>query len=200
MAANPQSLISSRWEAYRKKHLTKYRLARSRGAVDPAVVPLLDLINASPHYVTTSSCSGRIVLLSTGPTEKKGESFFYRKWHRPVLFEEVWDALKAYSGATLWFKFDPFIIHIGARGLGEALRIVSLARSAGVKIAGVQSADSSKYHVEIRGIDSMAVPVYDGELLVDRRYVKALVRFANKKMARNAARLSKLFSVVSTGL
>jgi len=195
-----RSSTSSKWEVYRRKHLEKYREAKRRGAVDPAVVLLLDLINSHPDYVTTSSCSGRIVLLSTGPAERKGESFFYRKWHRPVMFDEVWDALSSYSGSILWFKFDPFILHVGARDLRSALRIVALARSAGVKIAGIQSADESKFHVEIRGIDSMAVPVYDDGLLVGKGYVRALVRFANRKMVRNAERIARLFSTVSTEL
>lgn len=190
----------SRWESYRAKHLRRYLDARARGAVDPPIVPLLDLINNHQDYITTSSCSGRVVLLATGPREKKGESFFYRKWHRPVLFNEVWNALESYSGSILWFKFDPFIIHVGTRSLEAALRLVSLARSAGVKIAGIQSADDSKFHVEMRGIDSMAVPVYDGHILIDYDYAKALVRFANRKMVRNAERLATLFHAVSTGL
>jgi len=198
--ASKQSSISSRWRIYRNKHLLSYRDAKLRGAVDPAVVPLLDLINAHPDYVTTSSCSGRVVLVSTSFAGKKGESFFYRKWHRPVIFDEVWDALTSYSGSLLWFKFDPFIIHLGAKDLHAALRIISLARSAGIKIAGIQSADRSKFHVEIRGIDSMAVPLYHRGCLVNEDYVGELVRFANGKMVRNAERLAQFFSVVSTRL
>lgn len=194
------NVVSQRWKAYRGKHLEKYLRARELGAVDPAVVPLLDCINARPDYVTTSSCSGRIVLLSTSSAEKKGDSFFYRKWHHPVTSDDVWDALTSYSGSILWFKLDPFILHIGAENLSSAFRIIDLARSAGVKIAGIQSADSSKIHVEIRGIDSIAIPFYDGKPLLGREYVKHIVRFANRKIVKNAMRLARLFSIMSDRL
>ncbi|MDN5358160.1 MAG: tRNA wybutosine-synthesizing protein 3 [Candidatus Diapherotrites archaeon] len=166
--------------------------------MDAPIVPLLDLLNANTHYVTTSSCSGRVVLLATTPSEKKGESFFYRKWHRPVIFDEVWGAISSFSGSVLWFKVDPFIIHVGADSFESALRLVNVAHRAGVKIAGIQAADNVKFHVEIRGIDYMAVPVYERELLVNKDYVRHLVRIANRKMVRNAHRLARLFKAVST--
>jgi len=188
------------WSSYRSKHLQKYSEARQRGAVDAPIVPLLDLINANPHYVTTSSCSGRVVLLATSRREKKGDSFFYGKWHRPIMFDEVWPLVESFRGELLWFKVDPFILHVGADSLDAALHLITLARSAGVKIAGIQSVDAEKYHVEIRGIDSMAAPLYDGELLVNERYVAHLVRLANRKMVRNAQRIARFFDAVSTGL
>ena len=195
-----QSSTLPGWSNYRAKHLGKYIDAKKRGAVDVPIVPLLDLINANPHYVTTSSCSGRVVLLATSREEKKGESFFYGKWHRPVLLGEVWPLVESFSGEMLWFKVDPFILHVAADSLDAALRIISLARSAGIKVAGIQSADSEKYHVEIRGIDAVAAPLYDGELLVNKRYVASLVRIANRKVVRNARRIARFFDAVSTRL
>jgi len=200
MHMDPPSLTLPGWKAYRSKHLRRYMDAKARRAVDAPIVPLLDLINKNPHYVTTSSCSGRIVLLATSERERKGDSFFVGKWHRPVILEEVWPLIEAFRGEMLWFKLDPFIIHVGADSLGSALHIISLARRAGVKIAGIQAADAEKYHVELRGIDVIAVPIYNRGLLVEREYVAHLVRIANRKMVRNARRLARLFDAVSTGL
>ncbi len=197
---NRGSRTSSRWQRYRERHMKKYLEARNRGAVDPPITPILDKINENPAYVTTSSCSGRIVLLATGPEEKKGESFFHRKWHRPVGIDEVLEGIESFKGGLLWFKMDPFIIHAGAESVEAAMKLVSIAKRAGVKIAGIQAMDDEKVHVEIRGIDSMAVPVYRGKPLVSRDYVKVLVKIANGKMVRNAARLERLFKAVSTEL
>ncbi len=189
------------WESYRAKHLKKYHEAKGSGAVDPPIVPLLELLNSHTDYVTTSSCSGRIALLSTSLSERKGESFFFRKWHRPILFDELWDAIAGYSGGgRLLLKFDPFIIHVGARDFEAALRLLRVARGAGVKIAGIQSADSAKVHVEIRGIDAVSLPVFDGSLLVSSDYVRYLVGYLNWKMLRNQERLERLYRAVSTEL
>ncbi len=191
----PPCLTSSEaWQAYRRHHLERYQRAKASGEVDVPIVPLLDLLNGHPDIVTTSSCSGRIVLLETDITERKRESAFYRKWHRPVTTDEVWSALTAYSGDVLWFKVDPFILHVAFSDLFLALDVIRLARASGFKIAGIQTCDASKVHVEIRGIDQMALPVYRGRLLVDRSYVREIVAFANRKMVRNARRTALIFS------
>ncbi len=185
---------SEAWGAYRAHHLRRYLEARRQGEVDVPIIPLLDLINKQRDMVTTSSCSGRVVLLETDISEKKRESAFYRKWHRPVTTDEVWDALDSYSGEQiLWFKVDPFILHIGFQHMQTALDVIRLARSAGFKIAGIQACDSAKIHVEIRGIDSMAVPVYFKRPLIDRVYTRHIVDFANRKIVRNAERIARFF-------
>lgn len=192
--AQPCSTSSEAWEAYRRHHVERYRRAKESGEVDVPIVPLLDLLNRHPGIVTTSSCSGRIVLLETDIMERKRESAFYRKWHRPVTTDEVWEALLSYSGDVLWFKVDPFILHVAFADVSTALDVIRLARASGFKIAGIQACDVSKVHVEIRGIDTMALPVYRGRLLVDRPYVREIVAFANRKMVRNARRTALFFS------
>ncbi len=189
------------WDAYRAKHLEKYEEAKRSGAVDPPIVPLLDAINSREDYVTTSSCSGRITLLSASRSERKGETFFYRKWHRPVLFEELWGAIREYSGGgRLLLKLDPFILHVGARDLDAALSLLHVARGAGVKIAGIQSADGTKVHVELRGIDSVSLPVWDGSVLVSEDYVRYMTKYLNWKILRNQERLERLYRAVVTEL
>ncbi len=192
---------STGWESFRKRTLEKYREALEQGAVDPPIVKLLEIVNANPDYVTTSSCSGRIVLLATGKRERKGESFFYRKWHRPVMADEVWTAIMNFSGKMrLWFKVDPFIVHISARDLAAAELLVKMARVAGIKIAGIISMDERRAVVEIRGIDTMALPVWDGRVLISREYGEYIVREANRKITRNIERLERLAAELETVL
>ena len=192
---------STGWESFRERTLEKYHEALDAGAVDPPIVPLLEIINENPDYVTTSSCSGRIVLLATGKSEKKGESFFYRKWHRPVIADEVWTAIMNFSGKMrLWFKVDPFILHVSARNVAAAELLVRTARIAGVKIAGIISVDKHRAVVELRGIDTMALPVWDGRILISREYGEYIVREANRKITRNIGRLERLARELETVL
>ena len=168
--------------------------AKARGEVDVPIIPLLDALNSHPLIVTTSSCSGRVVLLSTDMWERKRESAFHRKWHRPVSADEVWEGMSTFHGDVLWLKVDPFIIHVGFGDVRLAMDFLRVVRGAGVKIAGIQWVDEEKAHVEVRGIDHMAVPVVrEGHVLVNRAYVRELTRFANVKMVRNAQRLARLF-------
>jgi tRNA wybutosine-synthesizing protein 3 len=189
------------WKRYREKHLGKYENARRAGAADAPIVPLLDAINEHEEYVTTSSCSGRVTLLATDRSEKKGVSYFYRKWHRPVLFDELWNAIRNYHGeGILLLKFDPFILHVGAKDLEAAAKLVKIAHEAGVKIAGIQSLDETKAHVEIRGIDTVSLPVWDKKPLITEEYARYITNYLNRKFVRNAERLARLYEAVITRL
>ncbi len=184
------------WEDYRRRHLRRLGEALEKGEVDPPIVPLLNLLNSNDNYVTTSSCSGRVVLLSTSPEEDKYSSSFHRKWHRPVMFEEVWEGYREFEGSYLWLKVDPFILHVAAKSLPHAQALVETARRAGIKIAGIQVIRPHRVNIEIRGIDSMAVPLHWGRPLVDRDYVKVLVEIANRKMVKNMRRLERFYGAV----
>ncbi len=183
------------WKKIRTYHLRRLSEAMKKGEVDIPAVPMLRLINSVDWAVTTSSCSGRIVLLSTGKDEKKSESAFHRKWHRPVMVEEVVEGINSYRGEYLWLKLDPFIFHISTDTLSNAYRIVSIARASGIKIAGIQSISKNRAHVEIRGIDSVSIPVvWGGRRIADEQYVKDIVHILNKKLVRNQKRLEALYN------
>ncbi|NPA86459.1 MAG: hypothetical protein GXO00_00405 [Candidatus Diapherotrites archaeon] len=182
------------WQVYREKHLKRLEEALKRGEVDPPAVPLLEIVNRVPDAVSTSSCSGRVVLLETDVEERKRESAFHRKWHRPVTTEELLEGFRSFSGEVLWLKMDPLIFHVATRTLDLAREMVSAAREAGIKVAGIQVIDPWKVNVEVRGIDQMAVPLYwKGEPLLDEEHVRRFVPIVNRKMLKNQRRLEKLY-------
>ncbi len=180
------------WKAYREHHLRRLEEAKKSGEVDIPIIPLLDTVNRVPDAVTTSSCSGRIILLGTNEGESKAASFFHRKWHRPVMVEEILEGYRDFRGEVLWFKQDPFILHVSTRTLDLAIELVEGARRAGIKIAGVQVFRGWRYHVEVRGIDSVSVPIYWKGPLVDEGYLEKLTLIANRKLVRNQERLESL--------
>ena len=52
-----------RWETLRNKFLRDLERELLSGKVDEEIVRLLEIINSSEDFFTTSSCSGRIVLI-----------------------------------------------------------------------------------------------------------------------------------------
>lgn len=184
------------WKTYREKHLRRLEEALAKGEVDPPAVPLLKVLNSYEGIVTTSSCSGRIILLATSKEEDKASSYFHKKWHRPVMVEEVIDGVESFRGDVLWLKVDPLIFHVAAKDLEIAYGLVKEARKAGIKIAGIQVIEDFRVNVEVRGIDAMAVPVFwNGERLVSKEYIRRIVPIANRKMVKNQKRLERLYEV-----
>ncbi len=182
------------WKTYRRKHLRKLEEALKEEAVDVPIIPVLNVINNKEEFVTTSSCSGRVVLLATDLYERKEPSSFVGKWHRPVMVEEVLDKVSSFEGMFLWFKVEPFILHLASKDLESAKRILSIARESGIKVAGVQSFREGIYHIELRNIEYMAVPVvWEGERVLEDATLSKMVNIANWKMVKNQQRLQRFY-------
>ena len=168
-------------EALKKKDKSK------KGHVDKEIKPLIDVINKKNNFYTTSSCSGRIMLIRNFTTKKNEAEWLYVT-HSKAKLSDVKKGLKDYSG-NVWFKSEPVILHICARDLESAQQIVDIARYAGIKKSGIM-ASRKRILVELVGTDLMAAPVsIDGKLAVDDDYLEVLVKEANKKLERNANKI-----------
>ncbi len=158
--------------------------------VDERVLGILDKINSKPKLVTSSSCSGRITLLEI--TEKKGDAHFYKKWHREVTFGEVWEALSTYSGKRkLWFRCEPFIIHIFSEDLESAKELLRLSRKAGFKRGGIWGFRNNWPFLELMGTSEFSLPVFDNELLVSKSHLEYIVKTANLTLRKNYSQLER---------
>lgn len=176
------------WEEFRKQRLAALEDALANKKVDEGIIPLLKKINQHQNLVSTSSCFGRIVLLEFDLNKRKQTAAFYRKWHREVTAEEVEIAVSKYNKSLpLWFKVEPFILHVSAADYAAAEWFLSVARAAGVKRGGIQGTNKGKIAIEIQGTVWMSFPVD----AVEPRW-ESVVAIANKMMRLNAAQIKKL--------
>lgn len=174
----------------KKRAMEKLREALRKGEVDKPIIPLLDKINRMRDYYTSSSCSGRIMLLSEGKSKKESEK--YRRWHEEVSKEEFWKAVGSYKGSNpLWLRVEPLILHVVARSIERAFEFVDLARKCGYKRVGVQRIRGA-YLIEMMGSDYVSIP------LGICKCSEEIVELANKKLRRNLERLKKFEEAVST--
>lgn len=176
------------WGEFRKQRLRDFDEALAAKKVDEGIIPLLKKINKNENLVTTSSCSGRIVLLEFDLNRRKQTAKFYAKWHREVGVEEVESAVSGYTKKPpLWFKVEPFILHVSARDYGAAEAFMARARRAGVKRGGMQGAGKGRVAIEIQGTAWMAFPVEAAK----PRWAE-MVAIANRIMKINAEQTKKL--------
>ena len=155
------------------------------GRIDERIKELLDIINKNPNYYTTSSCSGRIVLIDG---EKKGESTWRFVSHENVSYDEVKSNLK---GLNVWFRCEPMILHIASKDLSSAFKLVNLARNLGFRRSGIQS--KNKLIIEISSSEILdTILIKNGVLLIDDNYLSVLVDEANKKLRKTWDKIEKL--------
>lgn len=166
--------------------------AKEKGGVDLDIIPLLDYINSLSDYYTTSSCAGRISLFHDVGSKK--DSDWIGKWHRGVSFEEMMRAFeKRPSTGLVWFKYEPAILHIVAKDLEGASKLVNTARNSGFKKVGVIALKEDRYAVEVSSTERIEVPVAgDGRALVDEGYLRYLVGFANEQFRAGMNRFKRL--------
>ena len=90
------------------------------------------------------------------------------------------------AGALLWFKVEPFILHVACNGLESAKWFLEKIRTCGVKRGGIQTI-SKKVMIEVQG---------HGQIIFPLKYVKIkwkeLIKIANDMMSKNAATIRKI--------
>ncbi len=178
------------WEKFKRNKVEKLEEAKKRGEVDEDIIPLLDLINSFDCFVTTSSCSGRIVVLDIPNLGDKLRAKFLGKWHRTVNAEEILDCLDRIE-SNVWLISYPPILHVACRDLVCANDLMKIANNSGFRRCGIISL--SRFVVEITSFERLEAPLaFEGRVVVDREYIDILTKFANEKLLRGKEKLERL--------
>ena len=97
---------------------------------------LLFLFFKLPYAFTKSSCSGRITAVDAKfPWSRDGTIVF--KVHRPITEDEFFRIISKPVKERLWLNVQGPIIHVVAKDMDSAKRILELARKAGFKHSGI---------------------------------------------------------------
>lgn len=174
--------------------LKKVDLSR-KASVDDKIFDLLQFLNNLECYYTTSSCSGRTVVLSCQSGEKqlkKGCTWLLVS-HELLKSEDVINVLKNHQGSAV-LKFEPFILHVRCQSLNDAQKLHAVSVESGFRNSGLTVGQTGKIIVAVRSTLSLEVPLSkDGHLLVSDEYINFVVQEANKKMEENWCRTQKFF-------
>ncbi|MEA2004062.1 MAG: hypothetical protein U9O53_03815 [archaeon] len=172
--------------------LSKLLIAREKGLVDDLVSGLVDVVNGSVSFYTTSSCSGRIVVAQADEANKKSSFCFLGKWHDTVSVDDVKEAIEKYDEGILWFKFEPLILHVCCCDIDSASKFLDIAYRGGFKRSGVYQL-SGKIMVEVHGTSGFSVPLGSGgDVRIPDSYLEFVVSLANLKVRGNIEKLAKL--------
>ncbi|GAU18390.1 hypothetical protein TSUD_202790, partial [Trifolium subterraneum] len=182
-----------------------------KGSLDTPIIPLINTLNKNPNYFTTSSCSGRISILSQPispipslQTKKKakGGTWIFVS-HDPAnpdsLISLLFSSESTHSPKSeLVFRFEPLIIAIECKDLSSAHSLVSLAISSGFRESGITNANK-RVIIAIRCSIRMEVPLGDThKIMVTPEYVRYLVQVANEKMEANRNRTERFLRLLQS--
>ncbi len=182
----------------KKEALEKYEKAKKDGRIDEDIISLLDIINSSSVFYTTSSCSGRIVILNVPEIGDKKNAIFLGKWHRPVGIKEIRSALNKYERNDLFMLMQSPIIHIVCKDLGYANALIKESLKCGFKYTSIKNITENGVLVEILSTENLHIPLgKDGKILVGDKEIEFFLEIANKMLSRAKGKLKCLEEKIS---
>lgn len=171
-----------------------------KGSIDEKIKDLINIINSKPNYYTTSSCSGRIMLYSK--TKKKNNTKWLFVSHKTIKLNQIMNTIKQipnqFSNEEIWFKQESFILHIIAKDLESAKKILNLCKINGIKRTGINSL-GKRINLEIiynLGFDTIIAK--NGEILINQKYINTLTKKANEYLKKNIKKIEEIKVSFST--
>jgi tRNA wybutosine-synthesizing protein 3 len=191
----------SKFDMQREKAMNQLAEARRDGKADEDIADLVDLINSNPGLYTTSSCAGRIAVLQTPKEHDKLESEWLGKWHHRVTLKNLQEALAKHEKYVVYLQAECPILHVVARNLESAEKILFAAQQCGFKRSGIQAVNPERVLVEICSTESLEAPLAEeGKLLIDGVYLGYLANIANIKLSSGREKLARLQKRLESGL
>ncbi|MBW3011504.1 hypothetical protein KY326_04770 [Candidatus Woesearchaeota archaeon] len=170
-----------------------------KGSIDKKIEDLCKKINKLKDYYTTSSCSGRIVIIKIG--KKKNEYRWLYISHSKItkkefdkiekLYTNIWDDKNLLN--TCWIRFEPAILHVSCESIDDAQKLLDLARNTGFKLSGIISA--KKNVVEIRASERLDIPL---SVVLDVFALDTAIAEANRKLDETHTKIKKLTKKLSS--
>ena len=126
--------------------------------------------------------------------EKKSDSKKEAEWlfvsHEKIKSKDVIKALNKRISFPVYFKQEPFILHVACRNLPFAKSFLENARKL-FKKAGIISINEKKVMVEVTGAERVETIVADVDFKVSDDFIKKLVFYANKNMEKNKKNIGR---------
>jgi len=159
---------------------------------DEKIAELCNKINSFDNYYTTSSCSGRIVLMVE--QDKKDRDLFVFVYHDEIslkwLKEDLKLALKKKKHVKL--KLEPCILHVSCKSLEDAQKLYDRAKLAGWKKSGIIGMKNG-FVVELNSTERLEFPIiHENKIFVDDEFLKIVVDESNKKLKKSWEKIKRL--------
>jgi tRNA wybutosine-synthesizing protein 3 len=182
-------------EFFEQKKKTLSKIDKSKkGEIDSDILDIVNYINSKDNYYTTSSCSGRINIISK-KSGKKYDCDWLITSHDQIGFKELKLILEKPSEYKTWFREEPMILHVCCKNIVDANHFLKIAKTI-YKRAGIISIEK-RIIVEIIGSEFMDTIISkDRKMLVSDDYIKVLIEEANLKLASNKTGLKRFYETL----
>jgi tRNA wybutosine-synthesizing protein 3 len=179
----------------RKDSILNKKDKSSKGNWDEKIIKLCNKINLKKNYYTTSSCSGRIVLMYD--EVKKDKNLFIKTYHNLVDFNQLKkDLNNIKSNKLIKFKQEPCILHIAFKNLKDFDIILEKTKLAGFKKVGLIST-KKRYVVEISSTEKLEFPIKNkNKILVNDSFLNLIIKISNNNLKKSWKKIDELLFLI----
>jgi tRNA wybutosine-synthesizing protein 3 len=168
----------------------------SRGHCDERIMGLCRKINSLEDCYTTSSCSGRVVLMID--QDKKLRNSFIKIYHDLINFEGLKKDLdfilkdKKLKNGSIKYKQEPCILHIACKSLSDSEKILRKVQLAGWKRSGI-IASGKRFIVESISTEKLEFPIIEkARILANDEFLRVIVKKTNENLKKTWNKIEKL--------
>ena len=182
---------------YKSNAMGKLESALSEGLVDEGVISVLNSLNSHPDIFTTSSCAGRIQLIVLPDIGRKDSVELRKKWHHPVEFQEVKDAitnLEVPPNSIVILQGQSPIFHVSCRTMELAQKFRGIVHSKGWKYSSLITGNEDKWVVEVLSASRIDNLLFRDGVIdpPDDERLKFIIEESNKVLIKAQSRLEAL--------
>lgn len=181
-----------------KKDILNKKDKSNIGFIDDKISKLCSLINSKKNYFSTSSCSGRIILVLE--EDKKTKNAFLYRNHNKINFNELKTSLfkisKKLKKGIIVFKQEPCLVVISCRDRQNQWKLFNNARNNGWKRSGILSIDK-KLLVELMSDEKIEFPIIkNGKILINDELINLIIEKTNKNLEKGWAKIKFLEKLI----
>jgi len=189
--------VSSLFDKEKNEFLAKKDKSR-KGSIDIKIRKLVNKINSLDDFYTTSSCSGRSLLLAIPKSNKKNEVQYLFCSHKKIKYKKIKKIMtKKLPEDDVWFIVAPVILHVACNNIENTKKILNIARDIGFRRSGIISIGKSKIIMELISTEKIETIVSkNGKLLIDEDYFEVLVKEGNIKLEKTWEKIDKLYGAL----
>ena len=176
----------------RKKSILSKKDRSFKGSLDKKISKLCKKINSIDNFYTTSSCSGRVVLMID--QEKKSGGLFLWVNHNLITLRELKKEINKakLKKKNIKFKQDPCIIHIACKNLEDAKHFLEIGFRVGFKKSGILYL-GKRIVVELNCSEKLEFPIIaKGKILVTNEFLKTIIKKTNKNLKAGWKKINDL--------
>ena len=182
------------WRKWREEAYARFRSDIEIGYADADIVDLIECVFQTDNYFTTSSCSGRIVVLDAMYPWLRNEAYIVLKKHTTIEVNEVASLISSQRPLNrYWLISSGPIIHFVARSLEAAIELIKNVRPMGFKHSGIISLNPAGVVVElVSGTWTSFLLMDSNGFVIEPSALPRIVAIANEILLEGKRRLNNL--------